>query len=104
MPSPGPSYAATICTFVDRRAKWVATQAVSRSTRPRPTRLAAGPMASATQPNPDIPTMAAAIEPVLKVVNTRPMRCDGVISCRSAHTTGLRTAAPAPTRSRIPLQ
>src|SRR5215831_16858601 len=61
-------------------------------------RLSAGPIESATQPNPDIPTMAAAIEPVLKVVSTRPMRCDGVISWSSANTTGLRTAAPAPTR------
>src|SRR5262249_60557015 len=63
-----------------------------------PMSLSPGPIAPASQPNPDIPTIAAAIEPVLKVVSTRPNRCDGVTSCSRAHTIGLSTAAPAPTR------
>src|SRR5690349_2045501 len=70
-----PAYAAAIRICVAWREKYVATYAVSRSTRPSPTRLCAGPIASASQPNPDMPTIAAAIEPVLNVVSTRPIRC-----------------------------
>ena len=40
----------------------------------------AGPIASATHPNPVIPAMAEAMEPTLNVVSTRPIKCSGVTS------------------------
>ncbi len=69
-----------------------ATAAVSNSTKSSPTRLAAGPIASTIQPKPVMPAIAEAMDPTLNVVNTRPMRCSGVTSCKSAHTMGLSTA------------
>ena len=81
----------------DLRAHGAATAAVSNKTRPSPTRLAAGPIESATHPKPVIPAIADAIDPTLNVVNTRPMRCSGVTSCKRAHTIGLSTAVLPPT-------
>ncbi len=79
-----------------RRLKAAATVAVPNNSTPIPTRLAAGPMASATQPNPAIPAMAEAMAPVLKVVKTRPKRGSGVNSCNIAHTIGVNTAVLPP--------
>ena len=79
-----------------RRLKEAATVAVHNNSTPIPTRLAAGPTASATQPNPAIPAIAEAMAPALKVVKTRPKRGLGVNSCYIAHTTGVNTAVLPP--------
>ena len=91
------SYAALAArSAVDLRVHCTATAAVSNKTRPSPIKLGAGPILSAIQPKPVMPAMADAIDPTLNVVRTRPIKCSGVTSCRSAQTMGLSTAVLPP--------
>ena len=71
-------------------------QAVHRRTSPIPSKLTCGPIASAAHPKPAMPAMADAIDPVLKVVNTRPKSGAGVTSCKTPHTIGMKSAVLPP--------
>jgi hypothetical protein len=53
-------------------------------------------MVSAAHPNPAIPAMAEAIDPVLNVVKTRPKRGAGVTSCNTPQTIGMNRAVLPP--------
>lgn len=68
------------CAVSQRRLNRAATNAVIRRINPMPIRLMDAPSVSAVHPNAVIPSMAANMPPVLKVVMTRASIWPGVIS------------------------
>jgi len=71
-------------------------QEVQSNTNPIPSKLTCGPIVSAAHPNPAMPAIADAMDPVLNVVNTRPSNGAGVTSWRTPHTIGMKSAVLPP--------